>query len=345
MIRKLRLAYPDTQIDALVTVSGKLALAGNTDLNNLITVGSKPKLVESLKLLKDNFYQYDWVINDKPSGKSEIYAMLFSKWLSKGSWRSRVVNEGDSEGWRTSRLFSEHTVFESSNEEHRIIRNFSLLSPLSLDDEMAVIAPENDELPSLPKNYIVIHCPSSNQVKQWPVSSWKELIERLEISGHKIVLTGSPSARDENLLSELMASLSPSDNIVNLSGSLSIAQTSSLIKSSQGYIGADSGITHLASGHNVPIICIISVAAASMWAPWPYRMSINEYEKQPYRNGVRRQVLGNVTILQSTRSCVPCGYGACRTDEKQVSPCLSDISPNEVFESVVKSIHYHQGIK
>lgn len=335
-IRTLRLAYPDAKIDVLVTPSGRWAIEGNVDVDELIVVKQKLTFLDAISLFIKYFRCYDLTITDKPTGKSEFYALLFSR-----GRRFRVVSSKMARTWRMRQSIFENCVSEEDGQSHRLIRNLKLLAPLNIKPCYQVISPEDDALPPLPNDYVVAHVPASNQLKQWPISNWAQLLEEMLVNGYNIVLTGSPSERDKDLLRELHTAIkygieredkpSRKGKLIDLSGQLSVAQTSSLIRSSCGYVGLDSGITHLASAHNIPIVMLITVAPASMWAPWPYGYQPLEGINSPYVNGVKCQTVNNVTVLQSSKACSPCIVRHCVDGEDSLSPCLIDISAKEVF--------------
>ncbi|ANP75004.1 hypothetical protein A134_00605 [Vibrio crassostreae 9CS106] len=330
MLRSLRLAYPKAIIDVIATPSGRWALEGNSDIDNLILVQQKLKFGEGVKLLRKHFRRYDLSITDKPSGKSELYALLFSK-----GRRFRVIEPKMEGTWRTSPKIFAHRVYENRRQEHRVIRNLELLKPLDIPLHFCVVAPEDDSLPLLPEHYIVVHVPASNQLKQWPISHWANLISKIIKTGQRIVLTGSPSKRDRCLITQLRTLIGNSEYLFDLSGSLSVAQTSSLIKKSDGYIGLDSGISHLASAHNVPIVILITVAPVSMWGPWPYGYIPQIGAVSPFDNTQELQSVNNVTILQSKKACSPCTVRHCVGENEMLSPCLVEILPEQVFKIIL----------
>ncbi|MEF1284784.1 glycosyltransferase family 9 protein [Vibrio sp. M250220] len=338
MIRSLRDAYPQAIIDVMVTPAGRWALEGNLDIDQVIVVNQKVTLLEGFKLFRRYYRQYDLAITDKPTGKSEFYTLLFSK-----QRRFRVIEERMKGTWRASKRLFEHCVLENENQEHRVLRNLNLLSPLGISLKGCVVAPIDDALPELPLEYIVMHVPASNQLKQWPIEHWAKLLQRIIDKGVNVVLTGSPSDRDKHLLADLCSLVDTSEHIINLSGMLTVAQTSGLISKSRGYIGLDSGISHLASAHNIPIVVLITVDPASMWAPWPYMHQIRSGELSPFNNLDTEQTVGNVTLLLSSKSCSPCSIRHCVDDDTSLSPCLKDITPLDVFEVVARKILLYRG--
>lgn len=302
VIRSLRHAYPTAHICALVANKGKFALQGNTDLDELLVISDKFSMKELLTLLPKHFRRYDWVINDKPSGKCETFAFLFGKLGRKKHWQARVIDQKRAGTWRSKPPFCHHSVMDDDDTEHRIVRGSRLLQSLGNQQQIGVWAP-TEELPfTLSKPYWVLHIPASNDLKQWPIESWAQLIRWLVEHQFAVALTGSPAQRDKQLVSSVMQLLGKADNIEDLSGQLSIAQMATLIEKSAGYIGPDGGTTHLASAFNVPIIAIFNKHNAAMWAPWPYQLSVEAYMSTPFNNELSSQTLRNVTVLQPDKA-------------------------------------------
>ncbi|CAM4280383.1 glycosyltransferase family 9 protein [Vibrio agarivorans] len=299
VLRSLRSAYPKASITALVAHKGRFALEGNGDLDELLVVEDKFSLSGMMKLLQSHFRRYDWVINDKASGKSEIYAFLFGKLGSKTSWQARVLNQNMLGTWRSKAPFNHHCVLDDDDREHRMVRSMKLLEPLPVKVQAQIVVPSIPVALSLPMHYLVLHVPASNDLKQWSISNWRQLVDGLLHSGISLVLTGAPSERDKRLVSEVMNGLEDDPQVIDLSGKLSIAEMATVVKQSAGYIGPDGGTTHLASAFDIPIFCIVSVANAVMWGPWPYQMSIEDYQREPYEADAEQQVRGNVSIFQA----------------------------------------------
>ncbi|GAL14662.1 ADP-heptose-lipooligosaccharide heptosyltransferase II [Vibrio astriarenae] len=264
-LRSLRSAYPNAYITALVARKGRFALEGNPDINELLVVEDKFSLSGMMKMLRTHFRRYDWVINDKASGKSESYAFLFGKLGSKTSWQARILNQNKLGTWRSKTPFNHHFVLDDNESEHRMVRSMKLVAPLPIAAQAQIIAPCAPISLSLPSRYLVLHVPASNDLKQWSVANWRELVDGLLDAGMSLVMTGAPSERDKTLVAEVMSGYEGDPRVIDLSGKLSIAKMATLVEQSAGYIGPDGGTTHLASAFDIPIFCIVNIANAVMW--------------------------------------------------------------------------------
>jgi ADP-heptose:LPS heptosyltransferase len=89
----------------------------------------------------------------------------------------------------------------------------------------------------LPENFLVIHCTSNEEAKDWPAINWQQLVKMiindLDLT---VIEIGLLSSLDIN-----------SDRYVNLCGQLSLLETAEVIRRAKLFIGIDSGPAHLAN--------------------------------------------------------------------------------------------------
>ncbi|USD41273.1 glycosyltransferase family 9 protein [Vibrio sp. SCSIO 43135] len=332
----LRAAYPDATIDVLVNSRGKAVFESNPDIDNVVEISRRAKLGEYLRLLRD-FGRYDLTVNERLNDRTLIYSLLF------GRKRLGPVHNKLKGAWLRRWAYNFH-ITERDTFEHKMSRMARMLDLIDVDVIPRLVSPEETiplhVMKRLPERYVVIHTPSSNEIKQWPVEHWSLVIEHLLTLGYKIVLTGAPSSRDRDIVKGVLEAIpNPSHSqLYNALGDLTLAQMSMLIKNSDGFIGPDSGPGHMASGFPIPIITLISVAPASVWAPWPYGMSVSRHVNL-YTNGrLPMQRQGNVMVLQSIRGCVPCFKNKCAISDDVYSPCLQDITPDQVVRAIQEMI-------
>jgi len=89
----------------------------------------------------------------------------------------------------------------------------------------------------LPSNFVVIHCQSAQNSRNWDSTKWTDLVSYfIQNTNYQIVEIG--------LKSELSI-ISP--KFTNLCGKLSILETAEVIKRAKLFIGVDSGPAHLAN--------------------------------------------------------------------------------------------------
>ncbi len=128
-----------------------------------------------------------------------------------------------------------------------------------------------------PGTYVCFAIGAQFYTKRLPIAKMKELIEQLEVP---IALVGGPT--DSEIGTELVKSF-PSKKIVNTCGDFSLPQSASIVKQAQLLISHDTGLMHIASCFNVPIVSIWgnTVPALGMYPYYPKgktNFSIHEVE-------------------------------------------------------------------
>lgn len=198
----------------------------------------------------------------------------------------------------------------------RYTANISLDEPIITPDEKLtkdLFPMDNDK-----HTVIGIHPGAGAFEKQWPVHNFIKLINKVTtISDLKILLVGGP---EEKLKGDQIEQENPF--VINLIGKLSIIQTAAIIKNCAVFISNDSGLMHLAGAVGTPQIAIFGPTPIPKNRPWG-----NQEHK---------------ILLQS--DCPPCykdGHFNCT--RKVLCRCLSDITHEQVFDSLIKlltKLHY-----
>ena len=92
------------------------------------------------------------------------------------------------------------------------------------------------------------------------------------------------SREDEPGIAEQLAGA----NIENLVGRTSLPQLAAVIAGADLFIGADSGVMHVAAATGTPVISIFGPSNADAWRPWPEGAQAN--------------------VIRSGVECSPCSY-------------------------------------
>ncbi|MDD5506084.1 MAG: glycosyltransferase family 9 protein, partial [Candidatus Omnitrophica bacterium] len=102
--------------------------------------------------------------------------------------------------------------------------------------------------------FIVVHPWTSDPVKQWPLTHFKELTLRLlKEFGYGVVVIGGKAEKDKSR--ELFGNISD-NRLIELTGKTSLKDLAYILKSSMLLISGDSGPVHLASCADVPVIAL-----------------------------------------------------------------------------------------
>ena len=104
------------------------------------------------------------------------------------------------------------------------------------------------------------------------------------------------------------------EKIVNLSGKLKLLETAALISGASLVLANDSGIMHMATAVNTPVVAI-------------YGSTVRELGFFPFR--AESQVIENNKV-----KCRPCSHIGKKHCPKKHFKCMRDIQPEHVFKTI-----------
>lgn len=152
--------------------------------------------------------------------------------------------------------------------------------------------------------------------RRWPKKYFLELVNFLQTTSYKIVLTGSE--KDKKYVQSLIVQLD-NKNIENSAGELSLKQLAGLFSISKLVISSDSGPLHLAYAMDVPTFSFFGPETPNIFGP----------------------IGDKHTIFYKNLSCSPCvdiyDGKKVRCIYKKVE-CLEQIKPEEVIERLKKML-------
>lgn len=130
------------------------------------------------------------------------------------------------------------------------------------------VAPWEDEPGGLElarnRTWLAAHPGSGSESKNWPEGLWRELLEKIvKTTDVNLLVVGGESEGEK--LSRVAAVL-PSDRHLVLR-SLPLSELSRCLKRCKGFVGHDSGITHLAAAVGLPGIVLWGDTAFDVWRP------------------------------------------------------------------------------
>ncbi len=153
-------------------------------------------------------------------------------------------------------------------------------------------------------------------LKRWPLSHWKELIQKVlttQIKINFVVLGG----KEDHFLKEL-EELNP-QRVVNFAGQLSYLESAAMIAESELLIANDTGLLHVGEQLGHSTIALMGPA--------------------PFGFPCRRET---TKIMELDLSCRPCskhGQGPCRNAQFQW--CLVGITPDKVLSEIKAKLNLH----
>jgi heptosyltransferase-2 len=118
---------------------------------------------------------------------------------------------------------------------------------------------------------LALHPGSGSEKKNWPEAKWAELLERLiNWTSTDILLIGGEAEGER--LQRLGAALPP--RRLRVAQSLPLADLGCLLAGCQGFIGHDSGITHLAAALGIPALVLWGETVEEVWSPVGPRIQV-----------------------------------------------------------------------
>ena len=154
---------------------------------------------------------------------------------------------------------------------------------------------------------ILIHPGSGSRRKNWPVTNFIKIFGEIETAGMNPEIILGPA---ELNLSESFAGYPPSGSKIHILTDLSDLMT--ILKQSCGFIGNDSGISHLAAFTGIPTVVIFGPSSPKRWKPFGR----------------------SVEVLRPETDCSPC-FEIGKTDCKEMK-CLEGITPEMVISAFLK---------
>ena len=166
-------------------------------------------------------------------------------------------------------------------------------------------------LPASGRPSVVLHAGSGgySEARRWSAEGFAAVARGLQQErGAEIILVGQPEddgRRVENLLEQ---------KPTNLIGTTSLPQLADIIASADLFIGADSGVMHIAAAVGTPVLSIFGPSNPDAWRPWTAG--------------------GPATVLSSGVECSPCsyvGHGIGARDGCEARTCMKLLRPKQVL--------------
>ena len=152
--------------------------------------------------------------------------------------------------------------------------------------------PESDRSGTI--RCLALHPGSGSDRKNWPKAKWAELLRELVASSSMRLLLVGGEAEAERW-PRLMAELS--DSRIEPAWNLPLPELARRLADCGGFVGHDSGITHLAAAVGLPVIVLWGESAEPVWRPRGERVTV-------LRHGGGLEHLPVSTVLESTRKLV-----------------------------------------
>jgi heptosyltransferase-3 len=140
------------------------------------------------------------------------------------------------------------------------------------------------------------------------------------VLGIPVVITASPDEKEKDKVERILALCESSP--IDLSGKLTLKETSAMNAMSKAFIGVDTAIMHISAANDIPTLAFFGPSAAFHWGPWD-----NSLYRSTYTKTRGNQRMGKHQVVQKNWECVPCGKDGCEGSKK--SDCLLYLSIRE----------------
>lgn len=310
LIRSLRRAWPDATIDALVFADTTEILEGNPDLNDVVTMPTRPTMGQGLALALQLWKRYDLAVSTQCGDRPTFFAAV--------AGRVRIGPFEANRGGRLKRLAYRRSVPYAAG-VHRVEEILRLADLLGIAREPELVCPRAADCDDVPLGpYAVIHAAPMFRYKQWTKNGWRELAAALTARGLSVIATGGPAQSEREYLDDVWSGISTP--VCRLDGRLNWPQLAGLLANACIYIGPDTSLTHLAAASGCPTVALYGPTDPRLWGPWP----TGGLDTMWTATGTI-QHRGNVWLVQNALPCTPCQLEGCERRLDSHSACLDEL--------------------
>ena len=330
LIKNLKLLFPNSTIDVAINKESKEILQNNPYINKLHLYDRKfiknqkkiNKIFLEIKFIKQIISnKYDLVINLTEGDRGTIITLL-----TKAKYRYGYLPKN-----RFLKFLHPFTKYKTNFErKHAVNRDLEFLKFLNLspiEKKVKIYFTDNDlkKIEQYGENFIVIHPVSRWQYKYWESIRFAKVIDFLIKQGEKVILTGSSSKNELNIINEItkLSKYSP----INLAGTLSLTEIAALYSKAKLFIGLDTAPMHIAASVDTPVITLFGLSDPIVWGPWE-----NELQKACYKDIKDIQYCGKHTIIQHP------GNNIIYQNSIKKSEAMLKITTEEVINEIKKKL-------
>lgn len=149
--------------------------------------------------------------------------------------------------------------------------------------------------------------------KRWPAEKYAELADRLSRRGYRILLMGDEN--DRPYAARIAAATD--GKAVDICGKTEILEGAGYLSLCRGFVGNDSGLSHLAEAVGVPVVVLFG----------PTVESFGYYPSLQHSKVVERRL-----------GCRPCSRNGSRPCIRRTRECLSEIGVDSVESAVMEMV-------
>ena len=353
LIASIRSAWPRAVIHALVFEETAGILAGNPDLDSIVTMPTRKNIAQGTALALRLFRRYDLAVSTQSGDRPTTFALIAGR-------RSVGPVDGGRRG-ALRRLVLSRSIAPQAG-LHRLEQMLRVADALGIARVSQLVCPRGGaSLPSpfpsasgglssqrreatnadgrtsacssiveLGEPYAVIHAAPMFIYKRWTRIGWRAVATGLRDRGLKVVVTGGPDAAERAFLDDVWDNL---PDIIRLDGRLSWPQLTNVLERACAYVGPDTAVTHLATASGCPTVALFGPTDPRLWGPVPAGGLDPMWD--PAGTIQRR---GNVWLVQNPLPCLPCHGEGCDRNIASRSQCLDQLSAAQVLHAVDEAL-------
>jgi heptosyltransferase-3 len=318
LIASLRRKFGDAAIDVLAFEGTAGILAGNPDIDRVVTMPQHPGLWQSLALALRVARRYDLAVSTQSGDRPTLFALIAGR---------RHV--GPVEGGRRGALrrLALWRSVEPQPGSHRLEDMMRLADALGVARVGHLVCPGGvpsaDAFPA--GDYAVIHAAPMFQYKRWTPDGWRAVAAKLLARGLRVVATGGPGAEERAYLDLVWG---PLPGVERQDGQFSWPQLARLLAGARLFVGPDTSVTHLAAATGCPTIALFGPTDPRQWGPVPAGGLDPMWDAD---GTIQRRK--NVWLVQHPLPCLPCRNEGCERHVASFSKCLDELQPARVMEA------------
>jgi heptosyltransferase-3 len=324
LIRGIRRGYAGARLDVLVFRGSDAVLAGNPDIDGVLTMTERPSMGETLRLVRKLFRRYDLVVSTQAGDRPTFFALL------AGRRRVGLVPRPGETGARWKRYVHDIAI-PPAPQTHRVTQLMGIARALGLDTRAEIVLPTGSSLGGIAprKPYAVLHANPFYRYKRWTDAGWRALARGLAGRGLAVMATEGPDPAERAYLDAVWNGAGTPVNRVRLGW----GELTQLLRDAAVYVGPDTSTTHLAAATGCPTIALYGPTSPELIGPWP----VGGLE-EPWQAAGTIQRRGNVWVVQNPQPCLPCEKLGCEGHLESFSRCLDELTPAQVLLAVDRAL-------
>ncbi|HEY4745111.1 MAG TPA: glycosyltransferase family 9 protein [Desulfuromonadaceae bacterium] len=335
LVGLLKEAFPEAAIDLLVARGTGEFLERDPRVRRVLYAhtGSKAERQRNV-YQREIFRQYDLAITMNASDRGAMAVLLAGR-------KNRVGFYDQGRFWKGvwKRLLLTHPL--ALPEDIPVARHCRIVAEaLRIPHERLTVKvywDESDEARvrgildecGVPDRFFVLHPFARWIYKFWGFERFAAVSDLIvERYGLHPVWTSSPSQDEKAQLATAVELCRHRPAII--AGELNLNQMTCLLGKAKLYVGLDTAVTHLAASTGVPLVALYGPTFTTRWFPW-CNDAPGPQDSPPSKGLLQR---GQIVVVQKDLACVPCGKAGCNDDGLSPSPCLQEITVEEVLAAV-----------